>query len=146
MRSKGNAGFALLEAIVAITIMAAALVPIYGLISTSVDAVRRLSEANLQTEANFSALEVMRAVNPMVTPEGVIDMGKFRVLWRAELLTQPLDQLQYPRGTGLYKVALYKTQVKVVTSGDHVLSEFAMQQFGNLRVRNLQAPFAAPGQ
>jgi hypothetical protein len=139
-------GFALLEAIVAITIMAAALVPIYGLISTSLNAARRLSDANLQSEANFTALEVMRAVNPMITPKGTIDLGLYRVEWVATPLTEPVDQMQYPRGLGLYKVALYSSDVKLVAPGEQVLSTFKLQQLGYFRVRNMQTPFSAPGQ
>lgn len=143
-RDPGQAGFALLEAIIAIAILSAAMVSIYGLLSSGLTAARRLGEANLSAEAQLSAMEVMRAVNPTATPQGAVDLGPYRVTWQARKLAGPIDQTNYPRGVGLYAITLFDTDVRVARPDGGEIARFALRQLGYDRVRDPPIPFSGP--
>ena len=144
MKSGREQGFALLEAIVAVTILSASLVPIYMLMSTSLFSAHRLAEVNRHAEAEASALEVIRAVNPMLQSDGKITAGRLSVSWHAVAVTNPMDGTNYPRGIGLYKVGLYDTEVWARDDQGEELAHFSLQLAGYQKVRDLMAPFTAP--
>lgn len=139
-----QSGFALLEAIVAIVILASALVPVYGLISTTMSGAFRLGAVNARNEIVLNALEVMKAVNPMERPEGAISLGLYNISWHADPIFPAVDGVNYPRGIGLYRIGLYMTQIQARAPDDRVLAEFSLRQIGYKRVRELNLPFSAP--
>ena len=79
MRRKSEAGFTLLEAIVAITVLTATLIPLYLLIATVSRSAFRLDESNRIAEIELDALNVMSIVNPMEKPVGAVDLGPYAV-------------------------------------------------------------------
>jgi type II secretory pathway pseudopilin PulG len=137
-------GFALLEAIVAIAVLAAALVPIFGLVSASLNNAFRLSQAELRAELEMSALEVIYSVNPMVQPKGQIGLPPYRVEWTANRVTPDVDSVNFPRNIGLYVVALFNTEVIVRDGTGGVLAQFSLVQIGYKRTREPSLPFSAP--
>ncbi len=144
MSARRNHGFAMLEAIVAITIMAAALVPIFALLSTSLDAGRKLYEANLKTDVELATLDVIRSVNPMDQPTGIIDLELYKISWASTPLAPPIDQIRYPRGLGLYKIGMYQVDVKTTKPDGAELCAFSVRLIGYHLTRSPQMPFSAP--
>ena len=137
-------GFALLEAIVAIAVLAATLVPIFGLVSASLNNAFRLSQAELRAELEMSALEVIYSVNPMIQPKGQIALPPYRVEWTANRATPDVDSVNFPRNIGLYVVALFNTDVIVRDGTGSVLTQFSLVQIGYKRTREPSLPFSAP--
>ena len=146
LRERSRAGFALLEAIVALALLAAALVPIFSLMSTSLDGAFRLSQATLRAELEISALEVMRNNNPMAQPEGQILLSPYVITWAARQVTPNTDSVRYPRGIGLYLMALFDTHISVRDQTGKIITEFNLTQVGYKRVREPAIPFSAPAQ
>ena len=134
------AGFTLLEAIVAIALLAATLVPIYALFSTTLRTAFRISESNRYAEIEQNALDVMYTVNPMKRPTGSVDLGPYRVGWTSRALVPDLDGSGYPRGISLFRIGYYECTVTVTDPDQHQITSFKLRQVGYNRVRQPLPP------
>lgn len=113
-----NAGFTLLEAIVALTIMAMALIPMVSFISQSADALTRAGDANERSLVTQSALALMDPINPMVEPEGSLPLDEeVTVSWRSEVLVPPSDGIRVGTLLAGFRLGFYGVQVEVSRSG-----------------------------
>lgn len=141
MRVRRNErGFSLLEAVVALVILALAGMALFDWVNASVQSLRRVESANARNEATANAIEYMQSVNPMLRPQGQMEFGNYRIAWEAENITDVTDGSHYPRGRSLYQLALYETVVRAYqqSSGDGALwFEFRMKQVGYKKVREL---------
>lgn len=143
-RRAGQQGFTLLEAIVALAVFAVAALPLYSLFSQSVDGLFRAATANRESEATLSALSFLSAVNPMERPTGDVEVGSFRLKWRSQELSPPLDGIGYPRGQSLFQIAWYEIRAEAFLE-DRKWFDIAVRQVGFRKVRSF-LPFAAPAQ
>jgi general secretion pathway protein I len=130
MRRKSEAGFTLLEAIVAITVLTAALVPLYLLITTVSRSAFRLDQSNRGAEIELDALNVMSIVNPMEKPEGAIDLGLYTVRWASHSVIDPVDGSAYPNGRSFFQIGLYDGTVDVVEPSGRTLLRFPLRMIG----------------
>jgi hypothetical protein len=131
-----EAGFTLLEAIVAIVVLVAALVPLYTLISGVSQSAFRLDEANRRAEFETDALNIMSTVNPMDKPAGAIDLGPYAVRWAAQPLLAPVDGSGYPSGISAFRIGLYNAKIDVVKPDGRVLVSFPLRMIGYQHVRD----------
>jgi general secretion pathway protein I len=99
-------GFTLLEAIMAIALLAIAVMPLYAFFGRSLDGLYRAAESNRESEMNLSAIAFLTGLNPMERPNGEDSFGAYRIRWRSEELVPASDAMAYPRGLGLYQAAL----------------------------------------
>ncbi|MBI1778294.1 MAG: prepilin-type N-terminal cleavage/methylation domain-containing protein [Proteobacteria bacterium] len=139
-------GFTLLEAIVALVLIAITLMPLYEWVGRSLAGMSKVADTARQAEAQLSAVAVLAAVNPMEEPLGTVDTGSYRIRWRSTPMTDPVDDTGYPRGVGLYLVALYKVRAEIWRN-DALWFAFDVDQVGFHRVRTqqvFQAPAAQP--
>lgn len=135
-------GFSLLEALVALVILASAGWALFDWINASIVALGRVEEANARSAASANALEFMQSVNPMLRPEGEMDLGDFRIAWRASAITNPIDGSDYPRGRSAFQLALYDTVVRANLRGDDKpWFELRLKQVGYKRAREAFNPF-----
>ena len=137
-----QAGFTLLEAIVAMVLLAITIMPLYEWVGRSLAGMARVADNAKQAEAQLSAVSILSAVNPMEEPTGTVDSGSNRVRWQSTPLSNPVDNSGYPRGVGLYQVALYRIRAEILR-GDTLWFAFDVDQMGYHRVRTLQV-FSAP--
>ena len=135
-------GFTLLEAMVALTIAALTIIPLYEWINRSLVALTRVSEVTHEAEIKLSAIAVLSRANPMEEADGTADIGAYRLRWKSTPLADPVDNAAYPRGIGLFQVALYSLHAEVLRAGTRWF-EFDVQQIGFKRVRTPQV-FQAP--
>lgn len=127
---------------VALVILSSAGMALFTWVNASITSLRRVEDANARTAATLNALEYMQSVNPMLRPEGRMDLGAYRIAWQAQPLTATLDGAAYPRGQSLYQLALYDTVVKAYRGTDEYWFEFHLKQVGFKKVRALVNPFA----
>lgn len=107
-------------------------------VNASVSSLRRVEDANARSEASRNIIEYMHGVNPSLRPQGQVDLGDVRVQWGATLIAGPSDNVDYPRGQGLYEIALYRTTVRAYRGTDLWL-EMELKQVGHRKVRQLLA-------
>ncbi len=131
-----QAGFTLLEAIVALVLISSAGLALFSWINGNITALNRIHEVNARSAATANILEYMDRVNPMLTPEGTAPLGAYSIKWHAEATSKITEGVGYPRGRSLYQLALYSTAVSVSAAGDQLWFELKLQQVGYKRVRS----------
>jgi len=113
MSRRTQGGFGLMEAIVALTLLAAAALPTALGLSAALTAARRTEAAMLELEMQTNALSALRAINPMALPEGMLDLGPYRMVWRAVGIDQPLPAVTPLGESGVWLVQAFDVAVSV---------------------------------
>lgn len=114
--ARRRAGFTLLEAIVALVVLAVAGGALYGLFGTNLLALGRSGEIAAQAPVVRHALARLAAVNPWQESEGAFAHDGLEVAWRARLAV-PVRQGQGAEGAGDYDLGLYDVEVAVFKAG-----------------------------
>ncbi|MDP1698533.1 MAG: type II secretion system protein [Xanthomonadaceae bacterium] len=122
-------GFTLLEAIIALVIFAMGAFSLYGWLSTNLITLDRARSGSEALVVKQSALELLRDVNPMLTPSGEREAGTLQVQWTAEPLQPTRRGSSQIGGPSFYEVGLYQMQVRVRDGGREV-GEFSLRQLG----------------
>ncbi|MDR3415418.1 MAG: prepilin-type N-terminal cleavage/methylation domain-containing protein [Nevskia sp.] len=105
---RAAAGFTLIEAIVALVILSTALMEFYSLLSTQLRGAAKLQAASIAYDHRMNALELADSLNPMLMPQGTLDLDSYRIHWNSRLLGDVHQSSGYPVGQGLFQVALYR--------------------------------------
>jgi len=137
MTATKQSGFTMMEALVALALIAVTLIPLYEWVGRSLATAARTADVTRQAEAELSALAVVSRVNPMEEPSGSVEVGGYRIRWQATPKTDPVDNISYPRGVGLYQITLYEVRAEVLR-GNEQWFEIHVDQVGYRRVRNPQ--------
>ncbi len=135
-REARQAGFTLLEAIVAMVLISTAGLALFGWINGNLISLSRVQDANARSEATVNILEYMQRVNPMLAPDGQADLGRYSIRWKSEPTTPVAEGVDHPRGRSLYQLALYRTTVAVRSLEGGPWFELKMQQVGYRKVRS----------
>lgn len=122
-------GFTLLEAIVALVIFAMGAFSLYGWLSTNLITLDRARSGSEALVIKQSALELLRDVNPMLTPSGEREAGALQVQWTAEEIEPAKPSSFQVGGPGIYEVGLYQMQV-TVRDGTREIGRFSLRQMG----------------
>ena len=125
-----EAGFGLLEALVAIALLAGTMVAIFTLVAGILDSAHRVGRSNQEVQLTLNAIETMMAVNPMLQETGKLDVGPYTIGWTSTAVAPPLDL-----GGSLYRIALYDCDVRVVDAAGSELAQFKLRRVGYRRVR-----------
>jgi hypothetical protein len=111
---RARQGFSLIEALVALAIAAMVLTAIFELQQQMARGQRRAADALEQVAAQENALALIRDVNPMEQPEGVIELpGGDVVRWTSTPKTEPRTNAGFPTGDGAFQVQLFTLTVQV---------------------------------
>jgi len=137
---KKSSGFTLIEAIVAMAILGAAMLPIMALLSQSINQINKIAESNAQSAAKNSALAVIDSVNPMNTPTGEINMGDFNLVWSSEPIVPPNKNIKIGTGLAGYSVAFYIVKVELFKKNEPWFY-FTARKLGHKRFQNSSGPF-----
>jgi general secretion pathway protein I len=133
---KRRAGFSLLEAIVAITLIAGTMMGLYEWINTSLISLRRVEDHTLRQEATNTALDYMETVNPMTAPSGEAEVGDYLIRWES-VETAPAKKGKYWPN---YQIGLYDTEVWVEWR-EKELARFALRRVGFEQTIKRDIPF-----
>lgn len=109
-------GFSILEALVAIAVLAATLLPLYRMQSTLADAAYRAEGLRAAIEAESNALAYLQLVDPLDEPDGDVEIGGWTLSWTSQLLANEENADGY-LGGGLYSVWLYEVEA-TLSRGD----------------------------
>lgn len=127
-------GFALLEAIVALTILASVGLALFAGINQSVQMIGRAERAREADSALLNAVAWIETVNPAREPSGSHRLGDVELRWTSEPVEPPLDGSTGYLAPGLYRIGLYKVHLEV-RRGDDVLADTAIKRVGYVQVR-----------
>lgn len=127
-------GFTLLEAVVALAILAAAGLTLFAAVSQSVQMLQRAEQARQLDAAMRNALSIIEHVNPMRTPIGEQPLGEFELRWSAEPVEPPRDNATGALHPGLYEVGLYRVRLQLRRAGQ-LEREVEVRRTGYRQVR-----------
>jgi len=127
-------GFTLLEAIVALAILAAGTMALFAAVNGALRSIERAEAATRLDTATENAVALLETINPMQQPEGEEALGDYRLRWRAVILAGPTDALTDYSRPGLYEVALYNIDVELWREAA-LQSRFALRRAGWRQVR-----------
>lgn len=132
--TRTDRGFALLEAIVALTILASVGMALFAAISQTVQMVGRAEHAREADSALLNAAAWLETVNPAQRPEGVEQLGDIELRWRAEPIEPLRDGSTGTSWPGLYQVGLYRVHVELRRDGQF-MAETEIRRVGYRQVR-----------
>ena len=107
-------GFSLLEAIVALAILAAAGLALFASMSQSLQMVNRAERAREVDSALLNAVAWMDTVNPMERPQGEQSFGQFTLQWQSKPIEPVRDGVTGFLQPGLYQVGLYEVRLQLM--------------------------------
>lgn len=126
MKRAHQSGFSVIEALVAVAIVALAMLPLASLQGQVSRAAARQQQVQMRVSAEHNALALLRDLNIMTAPEGVRDLGAGLTLrWRAA----PISRLV--RGTsGEFDVTLFRVEASVEDANQRAVADFSVDQLG----------------
>lgn len=134
-------GFTLIEAIVAMVLIATTGMALFSWINSNIITLNRVQEVNAVNAATTNALQYMHNINPWSAPQGQADLGDYRLEWIAQPTTDTRDGVDYPYSISMYQLNLYQTKVAVKKPDGQAWFDFSIQQVGYKKVRELKLGF-----
>jgi general secretion pathway protein I len=132
-------GFTLLEAIVALAILAAAGMALFAAMSQSLQMVERAQQAREVDTALRNALAWSERINPMLKPDGETELADWTLRWHSEPIEPPRDGATPSLQPGLYQVGLYRMRLELWRDG-RMQRETTLRRAGYRQVRTPVAP------
>lgn len=112
-RGRRQAGFGLLEAIVALTLFAGAGMALFGWINANIARAAQLQERSESAQAQLLVLAWVQALNPALQPSGSTDLAPgVHIRWSSQQ-TSPRQQAAPPPGgvSSPFDLAMFEVQV-----------------------------------
>ena len=135
MNTRNNQrGFTLLEAIVAMVVLASVGSALFAWLNTNLLTVHRIQTIQHRDEATRIGLEWMETVNPARQRQGSADFDGYRIHWQGQPLQPPRNGSGLRGGQSLFQLTLYKMQVRVEPPGRPAV-EFTLRRTGYEQVR-----------
>lgn len=136
-RPRRNAGFTLLEAIVALVIFSMGAVALYGWLGVNLTTLQRVDALQQRTQLVRSGMEAVRRVNPMESPSGEVELAGHVYAWSSEAVEPPRNAVTQVGFPTIFQVGLYRMDVQVQRDGE-VLESFSVRQLGFRQVASLE--------
>lgn len=132
--SRSQRGFSLLEAIVALAILASAGLVLFASMTQSVLMVSRAEASREADSALRNALAWMETVNPALIPQGEQGLGDVTLRWDARPIEPPRDAMTGYLQAGLYEVGLYRVRLELFRDGQSI-AQAELHRVGYRQVR-----------
>ena len=111
-------------------------------VQQNLDGMQRMREFYAVQDARRSLAEWSQRINPMETPEGEADIGSWHARWKSQTRGDPVSQMGYPGGIGLYDIALYDVEISLYRPPESkVWLVEKMAVIGFKKVREQRNPF-----
>jgi general secretion pathway protein I len=134
-RLHAERGFTLLEAIVALAVIALALIPLISYIAQAADAFRRAGESNDRSMAMQAALALMDPVNPMEEPQGRLNIDNdVSVEWHSDVAVPPNTGVLVGGGLANFRVGFYDVHVTLSRTDEPAWFSFDLRKAGYERI------------
>lgn len=128
------AGFGLLEAIVALTILASSGLALFAWVNQNLQTAARLKANEQRARLQLSALALLETVNPGLQAQGRIEQGGLQLEWTSSLVEPVRANATFsPPETGPWRVGLYRLQVKAHEPAQGVELVFTQLKVGTSR-------------
>jgi len=122
-------GFSLLEAIVALVLIATTGMALFSWINTNLLSLQKVQNAQIRNEAVRNALAFIETINPMETPTGKKVVGIYIFEWQSEK-----TQFLADNASSLFKMGLFDINVSIYID-DKLIDSFSVRNVGYEQVR-----------
>lgn len=122
-------GFTLLEAIVALSILAMAAMALYGWLNSNLLLLKRVDEVYQSVEAVESALEWISVLDPYLQPDGEQEIAGALVTWRFVPVGGSVPAKDMHGNLSVNDAQLFRAEVEI-RRGDKRLARFDVVQLG----------------
>lgn len=124
-------GFGLLEAIVALVILASSGLALFAWIGQNLTDVSRIEDVQARAALQLNALALVTNVNPYAEPKGERRVGGMLVRWSSELVEPLRYSLPFAGGhSPRWQVGLYRLDVVATEEPKGARVEFSVEQAG----------------
>lgn len=131
-------GVALLEVVVALTLLAGTGLALFAWVHQSLETASRLARVDSEARIKLDALAWLESINPALEPAGARELAGRRLVWRAQELAAPRRNATFlPGSEGPWWVGLYRLDVDVSGPQGEALVTFDVVKVG---WRKFQAP------
>jgi general secretion pathway protein I len=135
-RRRSCAGFGLLEAIVALALLAGTGLALFDWIQQNLQSASRLRERERQLRLQLSAQQLIETVNPMKERNGSTAVGPYTVRWEAvPLQDERRNAAPHRAEVGAWRVGLYALKVHAVDRSDGTETRFEQWRVGTERLQ-----------
>lgn len=129
-------GFSLLEAMVAVALIATTGLALLGWLNQSLDAANRLAERQRTQTLLREASHFVDALNPMESPSGETDFDQVKFTWSSEPRTERVPNVSPSTAApGDFELALYEVTVQATAPDLPTAVVLRQLQLGWKRVR-----------
>ena len=129
-----NAGFTLLEAVVALTILGFVLLGAFTWVGNDLGALGKVRDLALVESAVQQAIAELEQIDLGAQPGGNFDWRGFRIDWSAQALGPTRQGRTTTGALGLHDLALYAVQIDVLR-GPRVLGRQELRMVQHVRAR-----------
>jgi general secretion pathway protein I len=123
-------GFSLLEAIVAMVLIALVGMALFSWINASFVDLRRIQAVNAKSMAEMNALQFLQTINPMEQPVGQTELGALKLQWKSHAISEKRQNYTEALTPGPFSVALYETEVTLEEGSQVPRYSFVVKQMG----------------
>lgn len=128
---RSQAGFGLLEAIVALVLISSAGLALFTWINQSLQTASRIEQREREARLKLDALALMQPVNPSLQAEGKVTQAGIELSWRGELLEPEIPNATFAGDNpGPWRVALYRVKVSAAHAAQGLQTEFELIKAG----------------
>jgi len=128
-RSRAQAGFTLLEAIVALVVMATSLIALYAWLGTTTIGLQRAQSQLQSLEDARAAIALLGDLNPSAEANGERELGPLRVRWQSRPIDGPRPGLSVVGLPTQFDFTLFEVQVEVFR-GERKVRDLSMRKTG----------------
>lgn len=134
-----EAGFSLIEALVALAIAAMALAAVFALQRQLAEGEQRHTRTLELVALQKNALALTRDLNPTAEPTGATRLaGGQTVRWTSQPLTAPRTDAGVPTGEGAFEMRLYRVRVDILDGSGRRLGGLDFDRVGWRRLTPAQ--------
>lgn len=124
-------GLSVLEAMVAIAILAIAIVPLLEIQSQIARTHQRYEALYERVTMHNNAFAILRDLNPSLNPEGRIELAPGVLMtWTSRQIGDEVRSTVYPNGDGQFDVALFEVSVVVASEIPNRTDAFVVERLG----------------
>ncbi|MDM8545786.1 type II secretion system protein [Candidatus Venteria ishoeyi] len=137
--SNRQKGFTLLEAIVALVLIATVGMTLLAWINSQLITLQRIQDKQRADVAIQNTLDFIQTLNPLQQPTGKANLGMYQISWQSTLL-EPAKDGKSPAGTlSYFQVGLFEMDVQVAQNEQEIIT-YQVRQAGYKQVRFPEEP------